>query len=137
MDVFSLRDSVVGEYRDFATSFTTIRAEDIRAQVDAIYAQVRFWPDPLIQINPNYKCGASLEALASCIVRRSMASRCWMNGFASPGKSTPPARAHGSRRSASKVALLGSSSARLARRIRLTVSKVSGRRPRSPSRHRG
>jgi hypothetical protein len=29
MDVFSLRDSIVGEYRKFATSFTTIRAEDI------------------------------------------------------------------------------------------------------------
>ena len=31
MDVFSLRDAVVGEYKKFATSFTTIHAEDIRA----------------------------------------------------------------------------------------------------------
>ena len=63
MDVFSLRDWVVGEYRRFATSFTTIRAEDIRKQVEAIYAEGRFWPDPLIQINPSYKEGASLGAL--------------------------------------------------------------------------
>ncbi|HTR56144.1 MAG TPA: DEAD/DEAH box helicase [Kofleriaceae bacterium] len=63
MDVFSLRDTVVNEYRQFATSFTTIHAEDIRAQVDAIYAKGRFWPDPLIQINPNYKRGANLSAL--------------------------------------------------------------------------
>ena len=63
MDVFSLRDSVVGEYRKFATSFTTIHADDIRAQVEAIYAQGRFWPDPLIQINPSYRHGANLETL--------------------------------------------------------------------------
>lgn len=63
MDVFSLRDSIVGEYRKFATSFTTIHAQDIRSQVEAIYAQGRFWPDPLIQINPSYKRGADLEAL--------------------------------------------------------------------------
>jgi Lhr-like helicase len=63
MDIFSLRDSVVSEYKSFATSFTTIHAEDIRAQVEAIYAQGRFWPDPLIQLNPSYKRGADLEAL--------------------------------------------------------------------------
>jgi Lhr-like helicase len=63
MDVFSLRDSIVNEYREFATSFTTIRAEDIRAQVEAIYGQGRFWPDPLLQINPSYKRGLTLETL--------------------------------------------------------------------------
>ena len=65
MDVFSLRDTVVSEYRKFATSFTTIHAEDIRRQVEDIYAEGRFWPEPLIQINPSYKRGANLEALIS------------------------------------------------------------------------
>jgi hypothetical protein len=63
MDVFSLRDTVVGEYRKFATSFTTIQAEDIQQQVEAIYAEGRFWPEPLIQINPSYKKGANLADL--------------------------------------------------------------------------
>lgn len=63
MDVFSLRDTVVGEYRKFATSFTKIHASDIRKRVEDIYAQGRFWPEPLIQINPNYKRGRSLETL--------------------------------------------------------------------------
>ncbi len=65
MDVFSLRDAVVGEYRKFATSFTTIHAEDIRKQVEGIYAEGRFWPDPLIQINPSYKPGASFKSLTA------------------------------------------------------------------------
>lgn len=63
MDVFSLRDSIVGEYRKFATSFTTIHADDIRAKVEAIYSEGRFWPDPLLQINPSYKRGLNLETL--------------------------------------------------------------------------
>ncbi len=63
MDVFSLRDTVVGEYRKFATSFTTIYAEDIRQQVEAIYGMGRFWPEPLIQINPSYKRSTSIDKL--------------------------------------------------------------------------
>lgn len=55
MDVFSLRDFVVAEYKQFATSFTKIFAADIREQVSAIYARNHYWPEPLIQINPNYK----------------------------------------------------------------------------------
>ena len=55
LDVFSLRDSVINEYKRFATSFTTIHAQDICKQVEAIYAQQRYWPEPLIQINPSYK----------------------------------------------------------------------------------
>ncbi len=65
MDVFSLRDTVVSEYQKFATSFTTIHAEDIRQQVDAIYAEGRYWPEPLIQINPSYKQGSGTEALVA------------------------------------------------------------------------
>lgn len=65
MNVFDLRNRVVGEYRAFATSFTTIHATDIRQQVNAIYSDGRFWPEPLIQINPRYKAGASLESLIS------------------------------------------------------------------------
>ena len=65
MDVFSLRDTVVDEYRKFATSFTTIHAEDIRRQVEAIYADDRYWPEPLIQINPSYKRSTDGRAASS------------------------------------------------------------------------
>src|SRR5882672_10698337 len=65
MDVFSLRDTVVGEYEKFATSFTTIHADDIREQVGAIYAQGRYWPEPLIQINPSYQRTTSVDRLVA------------------------------------------------------------------------
>ena len=63
LDVFALRDSVVDEYKRFATSFTTIRDQDIRGQVTAIYAENRYWPEPLIQINPSYKRSTDVGAL--------------------------------------------------------------------------
>lgn len=77
MDIFSLRDSIVGEYRKFATSFTTIRAEDIRSQVEAIYSEGRFWPDPLLQINPSYKRGLNLETLIADVAFATLAPVKW------------------------------------------------------------
>jgi superfamily II DNA/RNA helicase len=65
MDVFALRDAVVSEYQTFAKSFTTIRAADIKTQVEAIYAQDRYWPEPLIQLNPKYKGGSSIAQLVA------------------------------------------------------------------------
>lgn len=63
IDIFSLRDTVINEYQTFAKSFTKIYAKDIRNQLDSIYADNRFWPEPLIQINPSYAQGASIEDL--------------------------------------------------------------------------
>jgi ATP-dependent helicase YprA (DUF1998 family) len=65
MDAFALRDRIVDDYKSFATSFTTIFAEDIRQQVDAIYAQGRFWPEPLIQINPSYRRSKTVGELVA------------------------------------------------------------------------
>jgi hypothetical protein len=63
MDVFSLREAVVGEYKNFATSFTTIFAEDIRKKIEAIYASNRYWPEPLIQLNPRYRSVTTVQRL--------------------------------------------------------------------------
>jgi hypothetical protein len=68
LDVFSLRDRVVDEYKRFATSFTTIHAPDIKAQVEAIYAEARYWPEPLIQINPSYRRSTDVAALVAARV---------------------------------------------------------------------
>jgi superfamily II DNA/RNA helicase len=65
LDIFALRDSVIDEYKHFATSFTTIHAPDIKAQVEAIYAEERYWPEPLIQINPSYKRTTDIRSLVS------------------------------------------------------------------------
>lgn len=65
LDIFALRDAVIDEYKHFATSFTTIYAPDIKAQVEAIYAEERYWPEPLIQINPSYKRTTDVKSLVA------------------------------------------------------------------------
>ncbi len=65
MDVFAFRDELVAEYERFSRSFTTIRAEDISGTVDDAYAAGRFWPDPLIQLNPNFEPGGWIDDLVA------------------------------------------------------------------------
>jgi Lhr-like helicase len=65
MDVFDLDGDLVNDYERFARSFTQIRAQDIRTQVDALYASGRFWPEPLISINPHYEREASVQHLVA------------------------------------------------------------------------
>jgi Lhr-like helicase len=64
MDVFALRQSLIDQYASFAKSFTTIRAGDIRAQVQRAYDAGRFWPEPLLQINPKFKPGPNIRSLS-------------------------------------------------------------------------
>lgn len=63
MNVFDLDRSIIGDYERFARSLTQIRAEDIRSQVDALYATGRFWPEPLISVNPHYERDANVADL--------------------------------------------------------------------------
>ena len=65
MDVFEFREELVEAYEKFSRSFTKIRADDIKQAVASAYAKSRFWPSPLIQLNPNFVSGASIEELVS------------------------------------------------------------------------
>ena len=65
MDVFAFRNQIVEDYERFSRSFVKIRAEDIRRTVDDAYRGGRFCPDPLIQLNPNFVKGGSIDELAA------------------------------------------------------------------------
>ncbi|WP_221028907.1 DEAD/DEAH box helicase [Actomonas aquatica] len=61
--VFKFRDELIGSYESFSRSFTRIQAEDIREHVEAEYQRKRYWPEPLIQINPNYLRARNVDQL--------------------------------------------------------------------------
>ncbi len=94
MDVFSLRDTIVHEYRQFARSFTSIRDADIRAQVEAIYAQDRYWPEPLLQLNPNYQPGKSVEELVAAKLLHPRCAEIFRVPGNIPGAHAQPLRLH-------------------------------------------
>jgi ATP-dependent helicase YprA (DUF1998 family) len=63
VDVFKFREDIIGDYERFSRSFTQIKAADIKAFIDNEYAAQKFWPAPLIQLNPNFVPGGTIETL--------------------------------------------------------------------------
>ena len=65
MDVFAFREELVAECERFSRNFANIRAEDISREVDSADAAGRFWPAPLIQLNPNFEPGGYIDDLVA------------------------------------------------------------------------
>lgn len=63
-NVFDFRDQLVAEYSSFSRSFSKIAAVDISTKVEREYGEGRYWPEPLIQINPNYRRSSTVQQLA-------------------------------------------------------------------------
>lgn len=64
-NVFDFRNKLIEEYSSFSRSFVTIKAKDIESLVEQEYASNRYWPEPLIQINPNYQRKGTIQELAA------------------------------------------------------------------------
>ncbi|HXF72477.1 MAG TPA: DEAD/DEAH box helicase [Actinomycetota bacterium] len=65
MDVFQLRDRVIADYRDYATSFVQISDERIREHVERELDAGLLWPEPLIQLNPTFEVGGTIDDLVA------------------------------------------------------------------------
>ena len=63
MDVFDLRGNLVTDYRDYVRSFIKIRDPRIEGFVDGILDGEGFWPEPLLQLNPTFKSGGTIDDL--------------------------------------------------------------------------
>lgn len=64
-NVFQFRDQLIERYGSFSRSFVRIAAPDIQAEVEHQYAQGRYWPEPLVQINPNYQRQGTVQDLVA------------------------------------------------------------------------
>lgn len=64
-NVFHFRNQLISEYTAFSRSFAKISATDIQQLVESEYAKGRYWPAPLIQINPNYQRQSTVQQLAA------------------------------------------------------------------------
>lgn len=78
MDVFALRDRLIREYEEYVRGFISIREPRTFAYVDDYFAAGRLWPEPLIQINPAFKRGPTIDDL----VARLDSSRPFPNDYA-------------------------------------------------------
>ncbi len=75
MDVFELRDELVGEYGSYAESFLRVKDERIHAHLQSELRSGLLWPDPPAQLNPAFEGGGSIEDLVTKGVLHSECAR--------------------------------------------------------------
>ncbi len=63
MDVFQLRRRLVDDYGSYVSSFIRIRHERVEKEVRNNLGEGLLWPDPLIQLNPSFEAGETIDEL--------------------------------------------------------------------------
>lgn len=63
LDVFQLRHEVISDYRRYIESFLRIRDPKVEQFVHQELERGQLWTDPLVQLNPFYKQGATIHEL--------------------------------------------------------------------------
>lgn len=109
MDVFNLSGSLVREYEAFSRSFVAIRSEEIREKVDEGYGSRRFWPAPLVQVNPHYTSGGRLSRLVGQPGLSGDTATIFRAPDAAPNDPDPSIRLHRHQAQAIEIALSGKS----------------------------
>ncbi len=63
MNIFKFRDQLIDEYRSYVTSFIRIADPRIKSYAETCFSKGALWPDPLIQLNPTFKPGKTIDEL--------------------------------------------------------------------------
>jgi hypothetical protein len=65
MNVFAFRRQVIADYAAYTRSFLQIRDPWLHAFVDEQLRAGVLWPEPLLQLNPSFEPGASIDDLVA------------------------------------------------------------------------
>ena len=65
MDVFDLRNRLVDDYASYTRSFIKIADPRIKAKVDGALDDGVLWPEPLLQLNPAFLPGGTIDDLVA------------------------------------------------------------------------
>src|SRR6266852_3702851 len=64
MNIFDLRNNIIHDYATYIKSFIKIRDPDVLSFIDnELFVHGALWPEPLIQLNPLFAQGKTIEAL--------------------------------------------------------------------------
>src|SRR5205823_13451820 len=65
MNIFEFRNWLIGDYASYIQSFIQIRDPQIRTYVQQKLQEGVLWPEPLIQLNPFFAGGESIDELVA------------------------------------------------------------------------
>ena len=63
MNIFDFRDLLIGDYASYIESFIQIRDPQISNFVQQKLQEGVLWPEPLIQLNPLFARGESIDEM--------------------------------------------------------------------------
>ena len=63
MDVFELHRSLIHDHSAYTNSFIRIGDQRVREAVESEIKQGLLWPEPLLQLNPSFEPGGTIESL--------------------------------------------------------------------------
>lgn len=63
MDVFDVREQLIGDYREFTSSFVEPRDPEVQRHVKQLAATGYQWPAPYLSLNPNFASGGTVDEL--------------------------------------------------------------------------
>lgn len=104
MNVFQLRQQLAQDYADYASSFVFIRDERIKQLVKRYLEVASLWPEPLIQLNPTFESGGSIQELVDEGILHPDCARIFVRNKAKGGQ---PLRLHRHQREAIEAARAG------------------------------
>ena len=81
MNIFDLRNSIIYDYATYIKSFIKIRDTIINRFVEnELFKQGALWPEPLIQLNPLFAQGATIETLIEEKILHPLCARIFRRG---------------------------------------------------------
>jgi hypothetical protein len=63
MNIFNIHSQVIESYKSYINSFINIRDERIKKTIEEEIDSGKLWPEPLIQLNPSYANGGTIDEL--------------------------------------------------------------------------
>ena len=80
MNVFELRDDIVDEYARFVGSFVNPSTPDVAGRVSEHFESENLWPEPMLQLNPAFEPGKTIDQLVEEGILHEQCSRIFRVG---------------------------------------------------------
>ena len=107
--IFDFRDQLINDYASYVNSFLQIRDPGIQDYVREQMAEGALWPEPLIQLNPLFEQGESIDALVAEGILHPECARIFRKGKSEDDAQGQPLRLHRHQSEAVRVARSGAS----------------------------
>jgi ATP-dependent helicase YprA (DUF1998 family)/very-short-patch-repair endonuclease len=104
MNIFDFRDQLIGDYASYVKSFIQIRDSQISSYVQQKLQEGVLWPEPLIQLNPLFARGESIDELVTQGLLHRECSRIFRKGKSDQDEWGHPLRLHAHQSEAIRVA---------------------------------